>query len=144
MPSRQPAPRSSLKRASMRPQLRAEHAAETAALKKLTYTANATAAVAAGANNQIDLAIEASKNLPRSGSKMVNRFSQWLSGNLQPTDALSAFEVFVYSAARDAAKVTSGAAGAIAGVPVSAAEKGRPAASAQRKRIRRLSQRRTR
>ena len=101
-------------------QLRAEHAAETAALKKLTYTANATAAVAAGANNQIDLAIEASKNLPRSGSKMVNRFSQWLSGNLQPTDALS---VFVYSGGARRRESDQRRGGSIAGVPVSAAEK---------------------
>jgi len=103
--------------------LRREFAAEAAADRRLTYTANATAGVAAGAINQLDLALELSKKVSRTDIPMVNRYAQWIKGELTSAPDLGAFEIALYSAARDAAKVTSGAAGSIAGVPVSAAEK---------------------
>jgi hypothetical protein len=61
--------------------------------------------------DNLDLAVKASANVPRGGAKIVNSWSQWLSGNYTPNGPLAALETAIYTYGREYARVTSGATG---------------------------------
>lgn len=99
------------------PSLRAEYRAKGGALADLTKRYAQTSAAAGGAKDQLQLAIDQSKNVGRTQVPLVNRFLQWMqSGDkaLVGNPDLSQLELYIYSAARDYAKVTSGSAGSVA------------------------------
>jgi hypothetical protein len=98
------------------PVLRAEYRASGRSLGKQTEIYNMTAAAANSANDFIDLAIQTGSKLQRGQAPKVNRFVNWVRGELTGNPTLSAFEVNIYAAARDYAKVTSGSAASIAGL----------------------------
>jgi hypothetical protein len=84
--------------------------ANQASLVQLTKTANATEAFAKTATDNLDLALAQSGQVARTGSKLANRYLQWVQGELTPAEGLTQFETYIYTAAREYAKVTSGGA----------------------------------
>jgi hypothetical protein len=81
-------------------------------------------ASATTAKENIELVNQQSDKVARSGSKMVNRFQQWTRREVLTGDPeLAQFEEYLYTAAREYARVTTGAAASIGHLPVSAAEK---------------------
>lgn len=104
------------------PTLQAEYRANAGTLSKLLPIATATAGASATANDNLQLALEQSPTVARTGSRLVNRYAQWFQGNLTPAAGLSQFELYIYTAAREYAKVTSGGAASTAGLTVSAAK----------------------
>ncbi|MEI6580797.1 MAG: hypothetical protein WCO07_01350 [bacterium] len=60
--------------------------------------------------DNLNLALEQSKLVPRGGAKMANNFKQWMQGNWTPAGDLAKFETYIYTAGREYAKVTSGGA----------------------------------
>lgn len=103
-------------------QVRAEYAANRSALAKILPQNVATEAAANTASDNLDLAAQASGQVPRTGSRLANRYLLWTQGNLTPATGLTKFEVYVYTAAREYAKVTSGGALSTAGLTDSAAK----------------------
>jgi hypothetical protein len=102
------------------PQLQAEYRANSGALTKLLPQAKATATFANTATDNLDLALAQSDQVARSGSKLANRYLQWIQGELTPAKGLTQFETYIYTAAREYAKVTNGAAMSAAGLSDSA------------------------
>lgn len=100
---------------------KATYAANQGSLTQLTKIANATDAFAKTASDNLDLAVQQSGNVPRTGSRLVNRYLQWAQGELTPAEGLSQFETYIYTAAREYAKVTSGGAMSAQGLTDSAA-----------------------
>lgn len=92
------------------PALQAEYRANATALNRLVPQAQATANFANTARDNIDLALAESPNVARTGAKLVNRYAQWAQGELTPATGLSKLETYIYTAAREYAKVTSGGA----------------------------------
>jgi hypothetical protein len=84
---------------------------------------NQTTAFANSALASLNFAVESGEKVWNAKIPTANRMRNWLSGTLAPNEALSEFEVFVYTAARDYAKVTSGGALSIAELSVAAAQK---------------------
>ena len=82
----------------------------TAANTALLGTAAFTKTYAATANDNLQLALDASANVPRTGAKIVNNYQNWVTGNFTPAGPLAQFETYIYTAAREYAKVTSGGA----------------------------------
>ena len=70
--------------------------------------------------DNLDLAIKASANVPRGGAKIVNQWSQYLSGNFTPNAALAGLDTAIYTYGREYAKVTSGSYASISGLTDSA------------------------
>jgi hypothetical protein len=97
------------------------YTANQASLTQLTKTANATEAFAKTASDNLDLALAQSANVARTNSKLVNRYLQWAQGELSPAEGLTQFETYIYTAAREYAKVTSGGAMSAQGLTDSAA-----------------------
>lgn len=103
------------------PTLRAEYKANAGTLSRLLPQATATANAANTATDNLDLALAKSADVPRSGSKLVNHYAQWTQGNFTPAPGLAELETYVYTAAREYAKVTSGGAASSQGLTDSAA-----------------------
>lgn len=105
------------------PTLQAEYKANSGALSKLVPAYRFTAGAAGTANDNIGLALEQSPKVARTGSPLVNRYVQWANGHeLTGNPALTKFETYIYTAAREYAKVTSGSAQSVAGLSDSAAK----------------------
>jgi uncharacterized protein YqiB (DUF1249 family) len=104
------------------PTVRAEYRANQTALNKLLPQAQATANAANAATDNLDLALQMSPNVTRTDSAWVNqRVNEFVRG-VTPAVALTDFEVKLYTAAREYAKVTSGGALSAQGLTDSAAK----------------------
>ena len=91
--------------------LQQEYKANSGSLNNLTKLYNATASSAGTANDNLGLAQEQSANVPRTGSPIVNHYVQWATGHtLTGNPELTKLETYIYTAAREYAKVTSGSA----------------------------------
>lgn len=104
------------------PTLQAEYRANANTLNKILPIATQTAASAGTAMDNLQLAIDQSGEVARTGAKLVNRYVQWAQGELTPAKGLSQFETYVYTAAREYAKVVSGASASVAGLTDSASK----------------------
>lgn len=104
------------------PTAQAEYKANQAALNKILPFYNLTTAFENTAIDNLDLALSQSDQVSRTGSKLVNRYTQWIQGNLTPAAGLTKFETYIYTAAREYAKVTSGAAMSASGLTDSASK----------------------
>jgi hypothetical protein len=105
------------------PTLRAEYRANATTLNKLVPTYRATAGFAGTAKDNLQLALDQSAKVPRTGSPLANRYIQWANGQtLTGNPELTRFEVYIYTAAREYAKVTSGGAQSVAALTDSAAK----------------------
>jgi hypothetical protein len=104
------------------PLLRADYGGKAAALKKLIPAAAFTASSAGAAMDNLDLALAQSDQVPRGGAKLVNRYTNWMKGELTPATGLSQLETYIYTAAREYAKVVSGSAQSVAGLSDTAAK----------------------
>lgn len=102
-------------------ELRAEYRANATTLNKLLPAATFTAAAASTALDNLQLAADQSGEVARSGSKFVNHYTQWLKGEFTPAAGLTKFETYIYTAAREYAKVVSGSAQSVAGLSDTAA-----------------------
>ncbi len=99
--------------------LRAEYKANSGALSKILPIATMTAAAAGTANDSLQLAADQAKTVPRSNAPIANTFSQWLqSGDkaLVSNPDLAKLQLYIYTAAREYAKVTTGAAASVQGL----------------------------
>jgi hypothetical protein len=96
--------------------------ANVGSLSQMTKRYNAVQAYANQAKLSLQNAARLSGNVARSGSPMVNRYRNWANKNLKGSAPLSEFEVFVYTAARDYARVTSGGAESVAQMTDAATE----------------------
>lgn len=105
------------------PSLRAEYGALSGSLKKRLPTINATVTASKTADDNLDLALKQSAAVSRTGSPLVNRYLQWANGHaLTGNPALTEFETYIYTAAREYAKVTSGGAASAQGLTDSASK----------------------
>jgi hypothetical protein len=101
--------------------LQQEYKANSGSLNNLTKLYNATASSAGTANDNLGLAQEQSANVPRTGSPIVNHYVQWATGHtLTGNPELTKLETYIYTAAREYAKVTSGSAASVQGLTDSA------------------------
>jgi O6-methylguanine-DNA--protein-cysteine methyltransferase len=103
------------------PTVRAEYRANAGTLAKLLPQVTATASAANTATDNLDLALQQSDVVGRPDARLANRYLQWAQGNLTDATGLSKFETYVYTAAREYAKVTSGGAASAAGLSDTAA-----------------------
>jgi hypothetical protein len=98
--------------------LRNEYAGAKAATRSLMSRYQFSAAAASAASSNIEVARQLAAEVPRTGAPVVNRYAQavlsWAGGRDLP--GLTAYETAIYTAVREYAKVTSGAAGSVAGV----------------------------
>lgn len=62
----------------------------------------------ATANKNLDLALSLSKNVPRTGSPLANRYDLWVKGQLKGDPATLAYQNAIYTAATEYAKVVTG------------------------------------
>lgn len=99
-----------------RAQMKGISAANTA----LLGTAAFTKTYAATADDNLKLALDQSDKVARTGAKIVNNYKNWITGNFTPAGDLSEFETYIYTAAREYAKVTSGGAKSAQGLTDSA------------------------
>lgn len=104
------------------PQVRAEYAGNRTAITRLLPQNKAIEAAANTASDNLDLALGQSADVSRTGSKLANRYLQWARGELTPAAGLTKFETYIYTAAREYAKVTSGGALSAQGLTDSAAK----------------------
>lgn len=105
------------------PTLQSEYKANSAALGKMVPAYRFTAGAAGTANDNIQLALDQSPKVPRTGSPLVNHYLQWANGHTLTGNAqLTKFETYIYTAAREYAKVTSGASQSVAGLSDTAAK----------------------
>lgn len=93
--------------------------AAQSALTKITTLTAATKAAEKAAISNLDLAYKLGQQYERTGYPTANRFTNWLNGQVGDAQ-LSAFETALYTGAREYAKVSSGAAGSVAGLTDSA------------------------
>lgn len=105
------------------PTLRAEYRANATSLNRMIPLYNQTVAFADSALASARMAEQAGQKVFRTGIPVANRMYNWLNKTLKGNDKLTEFEVFVFTAARDYAKVTSGGALSIAELSVQAAAK---------------------
>ncbi len=102
------------------PQLQAMYKANSAAATKLVTQAIFVKTYLNTATDNLNLAVTASANIPRTGAKFVNNYLQWAQGNFTPAGPLAQFETYIYTASREYAKVTSGGASSAQGLTDSA------------------------
>lgn len=106
--------------------LRAEYKANAAALSRIVPIYRQTAAAAGTADDNLALAIDQSQKVARSGVPLENTFKQWMqSGDkaLSSNPELAKLQLYIYTAAREYAKVTTGAAASVQGLTDSASKK---------------------
>ena len=95
--------------------LRAEYAGQRGSITKQIARYNATKAIAEQAKGSLENARQAASEYPRTGSPLYNRYKQYVTGQTLTGDPrLTKLEVFVYDAARDYARTTSGGAESVA------------------------------
>jgi hypothetical protein len=92
----------------------AGYAADKASALQLTKRYNAMQAYANQATLSLEQARKAAASYPRTGIPLVNRYKNWANNTLKGSAPLSNLEVFVYTAARDYARVTTGGAESVA------------------------------
>lgn len=92
------------------PTVQAEYRANSAALTKLLPQAQATANFANTAKDNIDLALNQSPQVTRTDSAWINSMANTFTKGATNAAGLSKFETYIYTAAREYAKVTSGGA----------------------------------
>ena len=93
------------------PSLQQEYRAQSTTLNRLMPQVRATTGYAKAALDNMQLAENQSTKVARTGSPLVNRYLQWANGQtLVGNPALTKFETYIYTAAREYAKVTSGGA----------------------------------
>jgi hypothetical protein len=102
------------------PMLQSEYRANQSTLTRLVPQYTAAANAANTTRDNLALASQQSANLPRTQAPLVNRYLQWAQGNLTGNPELIKFETYIYTAAREYAKVTSGASSSVAGLSDSA------------------------
>jgi hypothetical protein len=103
--------------------LQAEYKAYSGALGQLVKMQTTASASVYAAKHNMELAKAQSKKVPRGTSPLVNRYYQWAVGeNLKGDPALKELEIYIYTAAREYAKVASGAHGSVAGLTDTAAK----------------------
>ena len=101
---------------------KAAYTANQSALTQMTKMSQNIDAYTTTATKNMDLALQQSPKVPRTGSPLANRFYQWANGQqLVGNPELTRFETYIYTAAREYAKVTQGAAMSAAGLTDSAA-----------------------
>jgi len=91
-----------------------DYRANLGSMTQLTKRYNAMQAYANQAKMSLDNARALSVNVPRTGVPLVNKYKNWANKTLRGSAPLSEFEVFVYTAARDYARVTSGGSESVA------------------------------
>ena len=79
-------------------------AANSALLKTALYTKTYTAT----ATDNLSLALTADAQVGATGAKIPNQMLQFLSGNFTPNTNLAGLDTYIYTAAREYAKVTTG------------------------------------
>jgi hypothetical protein len=92
----------------------AGYSANKGSLVQLTKRYNATKAYAEQAKLSLQNAGQLAPSVAQSGTPLVNKYKNWANKTLRGSAPLSRFEVFVYTAARDYARVTSGGAESVA------------------------------
>lgn len=97
-----------------------DYKALTGAQVKLTTQAVFINTFAKTAIDNLNLALQQSANVPRTGAKFVNKYAQWAQGNFTPAGPLATLETYIYTASREYAKVTSGGAMSAQGLTDSA------------------------
>jgi hypothetical protein len=108
------------------PLVQQDYAAASSSTKQLTSRYQFTSAAAQTANDNIAYALELSPSVNRSDIPAVNRFTQWLqheTGGGGQLPQLSQFELAIYTAAREYAKVTSNASQSVSELSQGAAKK---------------------
>jgi hypothetical protein len=101
------------------------HALQKSLDQRMAFS-NGLAPAKEAAEKNIDLALEASKNVSRTGSKWMNERILGAVRGVVPHESLSDFEVKVYTAIREYAKVSTGSFNSVAelsAASVAAAEK---------------------
>jgi hypothetical protein len=102
--------------------LRAEFKNTQGAVGKMMSLYMGTSAAAEAATHNLDYALQLSPNVSRTDSRWVNEHVQKFLGDFTKADDLTEFEVAIYTAAREYAKVTSGAAMSVSGLSDSASK----------------------
>jgi hypothetical protein len=108
------------------PELKQEYDAASASTRALTQRYQLVSSSAQSAKDNIAYALELSPTIARTDIPAVNRFTQWLqheTGGGGQLPNLSQFELALYTAAREYAKVTTGSAASISELSQSAAQK---------------------
>lgn len=90
------------------PTAQLEYQGMNASQKQLTTKLRNTEVAEEAAERNLDLALSLGGDVWRSGSKLVNRYAQWVQSNFSPAMNLSAFETALYTGAREYAKVSTG------------------------------------
>jgi hypothetical protein len=104
-------------------QLRADYKANSATLSKLLPRVALIDTAMNTANDNLNLALQHSADVQRTGSPLANRFVNWANGDvLVGNPALTKFETDIYTASREYAKVTSGGAASAQGLTDSASK----------------------
>jgi hypothetical protein len=103
------------------PTVQAQYRANAATLGKLLPIAQQTANYANTAKDNIALAQQQSPQVTRTDSQWVNQVANAFVKGAMPAANLTKFEVYIYTAAREYAKVTSGGAMSAQGLSDSAA-----------------------
>lgn len=103
--------------------LQAEYRAKANELSNITPIFDRIATAANTGKSFLELATTANATNPRTQSKFVNKYVQLAAKNFSETEGLSAFELYIYSAAREYARVTTGAGASNAELTKAAAEK---------------------
>jgi hypothetical protein len=105
------------------PLLQAQYSSNRKSLDRMIPLYQQTENFASAAKMNLDNALQQSAKVPRTNSPMVNRYYQWAIGqNLAGDPALLEFENYIYTAAREYAKVVSGGALSIAALTDTAAK----------------------
>jgi hypothetical protein len=105
-------------------ELRTEYRAFSGAQVKAVSMYVGTSAAQGAANDNLQLALDQSEKVGRTGAPLVNRYYQWGQSQLggQPLPNLTQFETYIYTASREYAKVVSGASMSVQGITDSAAK----------------------
>jgi hypothetical protein len=103
--------------------IKSAYAANAKTLGTMIPRYNQSVGYADSALASLNFAEAAGEKVKRSPTTALNTLRNWWNRDIQGNKELSEFEVYVYSAARDYAKVTSGAEASVAELTVSAAAK---------------------
>jgi hypothetical protein len=104
------------------PEVQAAYNGNKAALQNINIFAGRTDIAAQTADKNLQLALEKSGSVPRSQMPAANRFLLWAKGQLGDKD-IPQFQLYVYTAAREYAKVVSGSAASTQGLTDTANQK---------------------
>lgn len=102
--------------------VQAQYRAHATALSRIVPIATMTAASAGAAKDYLQLAADASGDIQRTQSKWFNKPWQDLQKGLTSAAGLNQFELYIYSASREYAKVVTGSAASVEGLTDSAAK----------------------